>query len=212
MAFYFSHRVGNADERYISNMRELDETDNYGIHVDRRSRYLARTVEHGFAFMKFGYTDNPDVAERERVKFVTDTYEDEEGEYAFTPATEIKKLHGRKAMANAGLKLDIEAWENARRGVMKNLLLLRAQEDAQFVKILIVGLVDRGGMFLHFDRSGANSYWGGSFQKTRDRRMLAAKKDHKLITEELYREFWRGKNVLGDLMGEVAVMIMDDDY
>ena len=187
----------------MSNMAPLTT----GVFVDTNRRYLAMSIEHAFAWMKFEHTNNYRIASLERTKFVIDTTTGDVGEYAELPAIGIKKHHGRAAMKRAGILLDVKQWNQARREAMKSLLLKRAKVDKKFAETLANAHNNNLEGFFHFERSGPKSFWGGSFAADKNEALVAAKKNHALLTTDLVAAFWRGKNVLGELMSEVAAIL-----
>ena len=66
-------------------------------------------------------------------------------------------------MALRGVDLDTRAWLEARERAMRAICEARWEQDATFRRVLRA--VDAKGWYLlHFERSGAKSFWGG-FEK-----------------------------------------------
>jgi hypothetical protein len=76
---------------------------------------------------------------------------------------EVKKSSGKGKMKKAGYTLNVGAWDVARVAVMEHLLRSRLGSDDKFRSIL---MGSKGKYLLHFERSGRNSFWGGSLDKT----------------------------------------------
>jgi ribA/ribD-fused uncharacterized protein len=80
-----------------------------------------------------------------------------------TPA-EAKRRGSKSGMKAVGAVLDAPRWDSESVGVMKALVALRMDADAEFRRVVEDGR--RAGLaFLHFERSGARSFWGGCFPK-----------------------------------------------
>uniref|UniRef100_A0A7S4K919 NADAR domain-containing protein n=1 Tax=Odontella aurita TaxID=265563 RepID=A0A7S4K919_9STRA len=93
-----------------------------------------------------------------------------------------KKAGGKGSYKKAGVELDVVKWNRERDHAMEAIVRARFDEDEDFRKILQI--VSRNGAYLlHFERSGAKSYWGGSVAKDTGR--------------------VQGNNALGELMMRV---------
>ena len=68
-------------------------------------------------------------------------------------------------MGQRGATLDVSAWEAARVDVMRELLTAR-WEQHQLFRDVLCAVAARGWRLLHFERSGASSFWGGVVSRT----------------------------------------------
>ena len=75
-----------------------------------------------------------------------------------------KTAGARKAFEATGCRLDLAAWGALSDGVMWHALLCRACADGEFCAILLE-VHAQGATLLHFERQGAQSYWGGNVGK-----------------------------------------------
>tara|TARA_B110000908_G_scaffold163832_1_gene210944 strand:- start:602 stop:1183 length:582 start_codon:yes stop_codon:yes gene_type:complete len=75
-----------------------------------------------------------------------------------------KQAGSRKAMRALHTTLDIAAWNSVKNTIMETAIQSRVEQDELFRTILLETRT-RNIYLLHFERSGANSYWGGSLNK-----------------------------------------------
>jgi len=80
-------------------------------------------------------------------------------------SSQVKRLGSSLNWAKYNLKLDRQAWEKKKDGVMKGLIQRRLRDDPTFRDILTYVMQGDHPMLLHFERSGAKSYWGGSINE-----------------------------------------------
>jgi len=111
------------------------------------------SVEHYYQSAKFTL-----VGEHERAHAF------ETGGAVGRAALAAKKAGGRKPFEAAGVTLDAEAWAKISEGVMWRALQCRACCDAEFCAILRE-VHAQSVVLLHFERSGARSYWGGNVNR-----------------------------------------------
>ena len=108
------------------------------------------SVEHYFQGQKALCSDRPEMAERFR--------SDAEVDAVGPDPLGARRAGGRSAYRRAGATLDVSRWEACRVAVMQRALEARWAQDGLFREILVSDL-------LHFERSGADSFWGGSLRK-----------------------------------------------
>lgn len=112
------------------------------------------TVEHAFQAAKYLRCATPKVAAH---AVATDF---EVGGKIKT-ARAAKSSGGRGGMTKRSCALDIAAWAREADGVMQAALRARAETDARFASVLTATRRQRVQL-VHFERSSAKSYWGGS--------------------------------------------------
>eukprot|EP00933_Yihiella_yeosuensis_P032906 TRINITY_DN26588_c0_g1_i2.p1 TRINITY_DN26588_c0_g1~~TRINITY_DN26588_c0_g1_i2.p1 ORF type:complete len:305 (-),score=66.32 TRINITY_DN26588_c0_g1_i2:394-1308(-) len=112
------------------------------------------TVEHYYQAAKYTFAGQDSKAQEFQVG----------GSIGNDPA-KAKAAGSRRGFQNAGCELDKQGWSAIEDGVMWKALCSRASVDEDFCKILREVHV-QGAILLHFERSGAKSYWGGSLDKS----------------------------------------------
>ena len=113
------------------------------------------TVEHYFQSQKALCSSKPEMAYWFKIEHA--------GSKAVGPdPLAAKKAGSRKAYTLNEAELDMLAWESRRVEVMKRVIDLRFKQDLLFQEIL---LSTKKMHLLHFERSGANSFWGGNFAR-----------------------------------------------
>lgn len=113
------------------------------------------SVEHCFQAAKASCSDRPELARGFRLRATGPSA------VGSDPAA-AKRAGGRGAYAKAGASLDVEAWAKAREGAMERALAARWQQQPLFRAVLEA---TAGFALLHFERSGARSFWGGSLHR-----------------------------------------------
>ncbi|MCA9700851.1 MAG: NADAR family protein [Myxococcales bacterium] len=108
------------------------------------------SVEHYFQGQKALCSTRPAMASRFRA--------DDDDSVGPDPAA-AKSAGSRKAYTRAGASLDGAAWERRRLQVMRTALAARWAQQPLFRAVLSS---TAGLELLHFERSGARSYWGGN--------------------------------------------------
>eukprot|EP00928_Gymnodinium_smaydae_P043729 TRINITY_DN29249_c0_g1_i3.p1 TRINITY_DN29249_c0_g1~~TRINITY_DN29249_c0_g1_i3.p1 ORF type:complete len:323 (-),score=42.84 TRINITY_DN29249_c0_g1_i3:86-1054(-) len=137
-------------------------------------RYFS--VEHGYQAAKFLYAAFP----RQLAEEVALELEAERPMGRVAPL-EAKMFGAKRGMQKCGCELDVDAWEKSSDSVMRSLLEARWASDPDFRRILFEAKRQRVHL-VHFERSGASSYWGGCI------------KDGDIL----------GQNKLGEMLMELA--------
>ncbi len=130
--------------KVLSNFHPVD------IEVEGR-RYFS--VEHAFHAAKVRCSSNPDAAAEFEVG----------GSVPRDPLA-AKKAGGRAGFAKLGARLDVARWICERDGATMAALRARLACDSTFREILAAVYANELQL-LHFERSGAKSYWGGNIRK-----------------------------------------------
>ncbi len=129
------------------------------------------TLEHAFHAHKALCSSRPEIARMFAVAVEDNNDNDDAdknggGNMSCTVGSDprmAKKHGGRKGFRNLGAVLDVKQWNDRRISVTAKLLEAKWQQDSLFREVL----ASTDGMYLlHFERSGAKSFWGGSFSKT----------------------------------------------
>ena len=131
--------------RLLSNFARVESLQVFGVSYP--------TVEHCFQSAKYTLVAAEDKASR----FETG------GSLGNDPA-KAKSAGGRRGFEAAGCKLDLAAWDGLADAVMWSALVARSRCDGDFARVLVEATA-QGVTLLHFERSGARSYWGGSLSK-----------------------------------------------
>jgi len=139
------------------------------------------SIEHFYQGMKFYSIEGvkQDKARAAAAKFLLN------GEYG-QDSKVAKSKGGKGAMKALGLALDPSAWNRMQDQVMRVAIRARAAVDPVYAAALRRS-AQEGWLWLHFDRAGAKSYWGGHISKDTGK--------------------WVGRNRLGELMSEVGQSI-----
>ena len=115
------------------------------------------TVEHAFQAAKFLAHAKPGA------KAAVRAADFEVGGMLFLP--KAAKLAGaRRGMGTAGCTLDVASWSAAADAVMLEALASRWKVDDVFRRVLRE-TARQGIRLVHFERSGAKSYWGGGIKE-----------------------------------------------
>eukprot|EP00940_MAST-03C_sp_MAST-3C-sp2_P000179 g179.t1 len=114
-----------------------------------------RSVEHGFQAAKYLLFSEP---RANAIRFAK-IFESPD-----LTSSDAKRKGGRAHMEKLGIALDISRWNRHRRDVMLALLRSRWHADESFRSILIETHRQRLQL-VHFERSGARSFWGGCVAK-----------------------------------------------
>ena len=113
------------------------------------------SVEHFFQSQKALTSSKPEMAHWFAANF--------SGPEAVIPeASAAKKAGSRKAYTHHGAILDMRVWDERRVDCMRLALRCRYAQDNLFRQILES---TQGMKLLHFERSGARSFWGGNFSR-----------------------------------------------
>ncbi len=113
------------------------------------------SVEHYFQGRKAGCSNKPQMADWFTMEHDGPHRVDDDPRAA-------KRAGGRKGYQQHGATLDTTRWLDVRDEVMQTALDARLAQDELFTRIL---RSTRGLVLLHFERSGARSYWGGSLDR-----------------------------------------------
>ena len=113
------------------------------------------SIEHFFQGQKANCSTKPEMALWFSADFEgADKVED-------APAA-AKKAGSRKAYTQQNATLDINLWESKRIDCMRKAIMCRFEQDELFRQVLAS---TKGMKLLHFERSGARSFWGGNFSR-----------------------------------------------
>lgn len=112
--------------------------------------HLYHTPEHAFHAAKALYSSKPSMA----LLFIV-------GGAVGPLATDAKRAGGKGSYKQHGALLDQRRWFDMRTVVQQQIILARLEQHADFRSILTV-VGHRNIQLVHFDRTGAKSYWGGS--------------------------------------------------
>ena len=154
----FFSKSKSTSERLLSNF-SLSPVEYHGVTFP--------SIENAFQAAKYRFSTNPGV-------WTT---------LAHMSPAEAKREGSKSGMWKHGAVLDVAAWTEASPHVMKTLVQRRMQTDALYRHTIETGRRD-GTAFLHFERSGAKSFWGGCFPADAPRTPSA----------------FAGKNVLGKIL------------
>ncbi len=113
------------------------------------------SVEHYFQGRKAECSNLPQMAE-----WFTREYEGPER--VGDDPRDAKRAGARKGYTEHGATLETARWIEVREQVMRAAVEARWEQDDLFRRILVS---TRGLQLLHFERSGARSFWGGSLDK-----------------------------------------------
>ena len=156
--------------RYLSNFSEIDT----GLillpdfPIVKLRNLVFPTVEHAFQASKLCLSD----CEPEHLEMILKNKSPNDAK-KFGNKTNFKKLK---------LVLNISEWNKQSVNIMQQILRSRYECDIKF-KDLVNDIKEKNMKFLHFDRSGNKSFWGGYFQKSNGN--------------------WVGTNKLGELMNKL---------
>lgn len=139
----FFSKAKDPTARYLSNFTEAPVEYN-GV--------VFPSIENAFQAAKYAHSTQPHLF----------------AELASMTPAEAKSAGSKSGMKKRGATLDLSTWNNLSPRVMKQLVEQRMKTDARYKELILQGRRD-GVAFLHFERSGANSLWGGSFPKTMPR-------------------------------------------
>jgi hypothetical protein len=137
------------------------------------------SIEHFYQGMKCCYVNHEAKGRQLAAKFVL------AGDYG-RDAKMAKSKGGKGAMKAVGLSLDLNLWNRVQDDVMRVAIRARAAVDASYAAALKRS-AQGGWLWLHFDRAGVKSYWGGHISKESG--------------------VWVGRNRLGELMSEVGASL-----
>ena len=135
----FFSKARDLTARYLSNFTEAPVEYN-GV--------VFPSIENAFQAAKFLHSTKPHLF----------------AELASMTPAEAKSAGSRTGMKKRGATLDLATWDKVSLTLMKQLVEQRMKTDARYKEIIEQGRRD-GVAFLHFERSGAKSLWGGSFPK-----------------------------------------------
>lgn len=138
----------DADAKYLSNFQPAS-VEFMGV--------VYPSIEHAFQAAKFQRSDKPALASR----------------LLFMDAKGAKSAGSKTAMKRAGATLDVARWNQDSLAVMKHLVAQRMKTDPLYRRMIEEGR-RAGTRFLHFERSGAKSIWGGFFPQGASRDTAAA--------------------------------------
>ena len=175
---FFSKSKGY-DAKYLSNFTVLTiplcVADDYPIELIRNKQFPS--VEHAFQASKIAFSGG-DESHVQRME--TGSVD------AITPH-ECKHMGSKASFKKLGLQLDIVTWSKLSRELMQYLLIARTRVDTRFIHIISSNR-RLGKQHMHFERSGAKSVWGGSFEQSSG--------------------IWKGENFLGkciDAIGDILI-------
>eukprot|EP00041_Stephanoeca_diplocostata_P024319 m.613055 g.613055 ORF g.613055 m.613055 type:complete len:288 (-) comp22500_c2_seq17:929-1792(-) len=142
----------------LSNFHKIEASDAFptaGICVGGS---IYPSIEHAFQGEKFRRCSTPKSTALAAAKFF-----EMDGCIGKASSQQAKKCGGRQGMQDLGCTLNIDAWGKVSCAVMRECLASRWQRDATFRRILLE--TKRQGITLvHHERSGAKSFWGGSYK------------------------------------------------
>lgn len=135
---------------YPDAMRRLSNFSNHNVEY---KGILYETVEHAFQAQKYDYT-------KKQLLMPVDVAPIKEffhnGEIQ-TPQM-AKTQGGKSAMKSRGVELDIDAWNQVKDTIMRDLIASKIERHDDIRQILLVAK-DRNYLFLHFARNDFE--WGG---------------------------------------------------
>ena len=103
-------------------------------------------------------------------------------------AADAKRMGSKKAYTHHGAKLDVPGWNNTRDAVQWEITQARIEQHPVYRSIL-EALVRSGGRLLHFDRTGARSYWGGKLLDATTGEIAGKNRLGVLTTDAAYKHF-----------------------
>ena len=121
------------------------------------------TAEHAYHAAKYRCSDKPELAAIFALRAAAGGGGGGGGATVTNDPKTAKLAGGRRGMALRGVRLDTRAWLEARERAMRAICEARWEQDANFRRVLRV-VNAKGWYLLHFERSGAKSFWGG-FEK-----------------------------------------------
>lgn len=130
------------------------------------------TVEHFYQAAKFVHAGDNASA----INFTVDAAEDEQA---------VGRAGADAKLAADSAYLVLDGWDGVRDEVMRRAVAARARSDAEFVRALRASC---GSQLLHYEATGAKSYWGGTFTAT---------------------GHFEGRNRLGDLLMELRQQLVE---
>lgn len=125
-------------------------------------QYTFSSVEQAFHWAKYHFTDQLPSYPSILTQYVPSEFiDDARFLKEIRPImVNVKSSSGKKNMKKLGHTLLVDKWDNARVQVTAHLLRTRLKVDYEFRSIL----QNSEGDLLHFERTGAKSFWGGAIK------------------------------------------------
>ena len=162
------------NSKYLSNFTVLTiplrVSEDYPIELIRNKQFPS--VEHAFQASKIAFSGG-DESHVQRMETIS--------------PHECRRMGCKASFKKLGLQLDIVTWSKVSRELMQYLLIARTRVDTRFIHIISSNR-RLGKQHMHFERSGAKSVWGGSFDQSSG--------------------IWKGENFLGkciDAIGDILI-------
>jgi len=113
--------------------------------------FIYKSPEHAFQGLKTRLCST--ATEEYSIKFEGNSMTPQQAKYA----------GGKGAYKKNNIVLDLEKWDAVRVDIMEEIIIARIKSDSLFQHIL-KQTKQKNMLLLHFERSGKNSFWGGSYK------------------------------------------------